>query len=91
MWDVGPGAPGLGARPRLNREPSLRRAGESRKLERRRNRGKGRKGCCVKRCRKKAKKKKKLKRNPWGIVEEKKERRQARRASERDREQEAPN
>lgn len=39
----------------------------------------------------KQKKKKKLKRNPWGIVEEKKERRQARRASERDREQEAPN
>lgn len=58
MWAEGPGASGLGARPRLNREPSLRRAGESRKLERRRNRGKGRKDCCVKRCRKKEKKKK---------------------------------
>lgn len=66
MWDVGPGAPGLGARPRLNREPSLWRAVESRKLERRRNRGKGRKGCCVKRCRKKAKKKKKVEKKSLG-------------------------
>lgn len=63
------------------------RGGEKRKFNKKEI---GKKKLLCKRCRKEGKKKK-LKRNPWGIVEEKKERRHARRAKARAREQEAPN